>query len=133
MADERALRRYLALEGHRVLAELAQQIPLAWAVQPTVVPNLQVLSAGGEASAAVSIAEELPKLTGQLRQWYDWVLIDAGVWGTMPERDGASPSVDAVYLVSRSHDVTRSEFSGLRRSVRESGGLLRGYITTVRV
>ena len=112
---------------------LAQQIPLAWAVQPTVVPNLQVLAAGGEGSAAISIAEELPKLIGQLRQWYDWVLIDAGVWGTLPERDGACSSVDAVYLVSRSHDVTRTEFAGLRRSVRETGGLLRGYITTVRV
>jgi Mrp family chromosome partitioning ATPase len=124
----------LAAKPTTGLAEvLAQQIPLAWAVQPTVVPNLQVLSAGGEGTAAISIAEELPKLIGQFRQWYDWVLIDAGVWGTMPERDAACPSVDAVYLVSRSQDVTRGEFAGLRKSVRESGGLLRGYITTVRV
>lgn len=124
----------LAVKPTAGLAEvLAQQIPLAWAVQPTAMPNLQALSAGGEGTAAISIAEELPKLIGQLRQWYDWVLIDAGVWGAMPERDAACPSVDAVYLVSRSQDVTRGEFAGLRKSVREVGGLLRGYITTVRV
>jgi len=110
---------------------LAQQVPLAWAVQPTPVPNLQILPAGGTADAArAAIGQDLPKLIDQLRQWYDWVLIDGGVWGAVPDRDSACPAADAVYLVSREADVDRSEFAGLRGWVRELGGLLRGYIAT---
>jgi len=114
------------------LAEvLTQQVPLAWAVRPSVVPNLQVLSAGAVTAGVTGvIGEDLPKLIDQLRQWYDWVLIDGGVWGSMPERDAMCPSADAVYLISRAQDVDRSEFTGLRGWVKQLGGLLRGYITT---
>lgn len=111
------------------LAEvLAQKIPLAWAVQASTLPNLQVLPAG--TAIATTIGQDLPKLIEQLRQWYDWVLIDSGIWGAAPERDGVCPSADAIYLVSREADVERSEFAGLRGWVRELGGLLRGYIAT---
>ncbi len=122
----------LALKPSPGFAEvLAKQVPLAWAVQSTVVPNLQVLTAGAATSQTPqAIADDLPRLVEQLRQWYDWVLIDAGVWGAIPERDGACPSADAVYLVIRDADVGRSEFAGLRGWVKELGGLLRGYVTT---
>ena len=110
---------------------LAQQVPLAWAVQPTAVPNLQILPAGGDPAAPhAAVGRDLPKLLDQVRQWYDWVLIDAGVWGVIPDRDAACPSADAVYLVTREGDVDRSEFAGLRGWVRELGGLLRGYVAT---
>ena len=114
------------------LAEvLAQQVPLPWALRPTAVPNLQVLAAGAMLPGVTAvIGEDLPKLIEQLRQWYDWVLIDGGVWGAEPERDAVCPSVDAVYLVSRASDVDRSEFAAVRGRVKELGGLLRGYITT---
>jgi Mrp family chromosome partitioning ATPase len=114
------------------LAEvLAQQVPLAWAVRSSAVPNLQVLAAGAPTpGVAAVLGEDLPKLIDQLRQWYDWVLIDGGVWGTLPERDAICPAADAVYLVSRESDVDRSEFAGLRGWVKQLGGLLRGYITT---
>ncbi|MDB5311673.1 MAG: cpsD [Gemmataceae bacterium] len=114
------------------LAEvLAQQVPLAWAVQPSAVPNLQLLPAGGAtAGVAATLSQDLPKLVDQLRQWYDWVLVDGGVWGAIPERDAVCPTADAIYLVTRAADVDRSEFAGLRGWVRELGGLLRGYITT---
>jgi Mrp family chromosome partitioning ATPase len=114
------------------LAEvLAQQVPLAWAVQASTVPNLQILPAGtANASTAGSFSPDMPKLVDQLRQWYDWVLIDSGVWGATPERDGVCSTADAIYLVTREADVDRSEFAGLRGWVRELGGLLRGYIAT---
>lgn len=114
------------------LAEvLAQQVPLVWAAQASAVPNLQVLTAGTASPESPAVlGQDLPKLIDQLRQWYDWVLIDAGVWGAMPERDAVCPSADAVYLVTRAADVDRSEFAGLRGWVRELGGLLRGYIAT---
>lgn len=110
---------------------LAQHVPLAWAVQPTTVPNLQLLPAGAATTATTAaLGQDLPKLIDQLREWYDWVLIDGGVWGAIPERDAVCPSADAVYLVTRGADVDRSEFAGVRGWVRELGGLLRGYITT---
>jgi len=106
---------------------LSQRIPLAWAVQASTLPNLQILPAG---TAAASFAQDMPKLMDQLRQWYDWVLIDGGVWSAAPERDGLAALADATYLVSRETDVDRGEFAGLRASVRDAGGLLRGYIAT---
>lgn len=120
------------LEPAPGLAEVvAQQVPLAWAARPSVVPNLQLLTTGvPTAETPALVGQELPKLADQLRQWYDWVLVDAGIWGDNPERDSACPSADAVYLVSRERDADRSEFAGLRGWVRELGGLLRGYITT---
>lgn len=114
------------------LAEsLTGHLPLAWAIQGTVVPNLQVLAAGiATSDTPGAFAEELPKLLAQLRQWYDWVLIDAGVWGEIPERDAACPGADAVYLVTREANASRTEFEGLRGWVRKLGGLLRGFVTT---
>ncbi|HEX4612160.1 MAG TPA: CpsD/CapB family tyrosine-protein kinase [Urbifossiella sp.] len=110
---------------------LGHEVPLAWAAQPTAVPNLQVLPAGGNPAAPpAGMADDLPRLAEQLRQWYDWVLIDAGVWGVLPDRDSACPAADAVYLVAREAAVDRSEFAGLRGWVKELGGLLRGYVTT---
>lgn len=114
------------------LAEvLAQKIPLAWAVQASTIPNLQILPAGhATASAAASLPQDMPKLIDQLRQWYDWVLVDGGVWGATPDRDGLASHADAMYLVSREADVDRTEFTSLRTRARELGGLLRGYIAT---
>jgi Mrp family chromosome partitioning ATPase len=122
----------LALKSSPGLSEvLAHQLPLTWALQQTAAANLQALSAGAVlASTPAAIGLDLPKLVGQLRQWFDWVLIDGGVWGVVPERDGTCPAADAVYLVTREADVGRSEFTGLRGWVKELGGVLRGYVTT---
>jgi Mrp family chromosome partitioning ATPase len=122
----------LALKPAPGLAEvLALQVPLAWGLQSSVVPGLQVLAAGAPTGDTPTLlGEDLSRLAGQLRQWYDWVLIDGGVWGVVPERDAACPAADAVYLVTRESDVDRTEFAGLRGWVKELGGLLRGFVTT---
>lgn len=122
----------LALKSSPGLAEvLSHQLPLTWALQQTAAANLQALSAGAVLETTPSaIGLDLPKLVGQLRQWFDWVLIDGGVWGVVPERDGTCPAADAVYLVTREADVGRSEFTGVRGWVKELGGVLRGYVTT---
>jgi hypothetical protein len=110
---------------------LAQQVPLAWAVQTTTQSGLHVLTAGDATDAtARAVGGDLPRLCTQLRQWFDWVLVDAGVWGAMPERDATCPAADAVYLVTREADAERPEFLSLRGWVKELGGLLRGYVTT---
>ena len=122
----------LALKPAPGLCEvLAGQVPLAWALQPSALPTLQVLAAG-EATDATSAAlgRDFPRLLGQLRQWFDWVLVDAGVWGDAPERDAACPAADAVYLVTREAEAARSEFTSVHGWVKELGGLLRGYVAT---
>jgi Mrp family chromosome partitioning ATPase len=122
----------LALKATPGLCEvLGGHIPLAWALQPSPLPSLQVLAAGEATDeSAATIGRDLPRLLGQLRQWFDWVLVDAGVWGNMPERDGACTSADAVYLVTRDTDAERPEFMSVRGRVKELGGLLRGYVAT---
>jgi len=122
----------LALKTAPGLCEvLAHRVPLAWAVQPSVVPSLQILAAGDATDATpAAVGRDFPKLLGQLRQWYDWVLVDGGMWGAMTERDAACPAADAVYLVTRDGDLDRPEFLSLRGWVKELGGLLRGYVAT---
>lgn len=122
----------LALKPAPGLCEvLAHRVPLAWAVQPSPLPNMQVLTAGDATDGTpAAVSRDLPKLLAQLRQWYDWVLVDAGVWGVMPERDAACPAADAVYLVTRDGDAARPEFGSVRGWVKELGGLLRGYVAT---
>lgn len=127
-----AISRRLGVADTPGLADvLGQTVPLAWALQPTAIPNLQVLAAGIiMPGIGHAMANDFPRLLVQLRQWFDWVLVDAGVWGEAAGRDGIGPACDAVYLVTRQHDIDRPEFAGLRASVTGTGGLLRGYITT---
>jgi Mrp family chromosome partitioning ATPase len=114
------------------LAEvMGQAIPLAWALQPTPVPNLHVLSTGIPTDATEEqMASDFPKLLHQLRQWFDWVVVDAGVWGDLPNGDAACESTDAVFLVTRSGDIELPGFGGLRGEVSNSGGQVRGFIST---
>ena len=49
---------------------LSQKIPLAWAVQASTIPILQILPAGiATADTAGTFAQDLRKLLDQLRQW----------------------------------------------------------------
>jgi Mrp family chromosome partitioning ATPase len=124
-------RRLGAAETPGLADVLNQSIPLAWALQPTPVQNLHLLAAGTPTDTTEEqMAADLPKLVGQLRQWFDWVVIDAGVWGDLPGADGTCAAADAVYLVTRSGDIELPGFGGLRAEVAGSGGHVRGYIST---
>lgn len=110
---------------------LAQRVPLTLAVQPSAIARLDALVAGDSThSTPAAVACDLPRTLTQLRQWYDWVLVDGGVWGGMAERDAACPAADAVYLVTRDTDSERPEFLAVRGWVKELGGHLRGYVAT---
>ncbi|QEL13175.1 CpsD/CapB family tyrosine-protein kinase [Limnoglobus roseus] len=114
------------------LAEvLNQTMPVAWVLQPTPVAKLQVLGAGRPTADTLPLmSTDFPKLVTQLRQWFDWILIDGGVWGERPHRDATSPAYDGVYLVTRQTEMDRPVFNTLRSQVAKHGGLLRGFITT---
>lgn len=110
---------------------LTQTMPLAWVLQPTVVPKLQVLAAGKLTTDTLPLmATDFPKIMGQLRQWFDWILVDGGVWGERPHRDATSPAFDSVYLVTRQAEIDRPVFNSLRSQVAKHGGMLRGFIGT---
>ena len=110
---------------------LGQSIPLAWALQPTPLPNLHVLSTGTVTDGTEeALAADLPRLVGQLRQWFDWVVIDAGVWAELPGGDGTAAAADGVYLVTREGDMERDEFTGLRAEIAATGGPVRGFVST---
>jgi MinD-like ATPase involved in chromosome partitioning or flagellar assembly len=110
---------------------LANRVPLTLAVQPTAVKRLDALTSGlGAEGIAVALGRDFPRLLGQLRHWYNWVIVDGGTWGAIPERDATCPCVDAVYLVTRETLADRPEFAAARGWVKELGGPLRGYVTT---
>lgn len=108
---------------------LGQHAPLAWAVQPTAIPGLQLLAAGEVTETTPrAMSQDFPRLLNQVRQWYDWILVDGGVSQELPVVAG--PVSDAVYLVTRDSDAGRPEFATLRSRVKELGGTLRGYVAT---
>jgi len=110
---------------------LANRVPLTLAIQPTMMERLDALGAGeATTETALALGKEFPRVLSQLRNWYDWVLVDGGTWGVLPQSDATCPSADAVYLVTRESHVDRPEFAAVRGWVRELGGLLRGYVTT---
>lgn len=110
---------------------LGQTMPAAWVLQPTPVAKLQVLGAGKPTADTLPLmSTDFPKLVGQFRQWFDWILIDGGVWGERPHRDATSPAYDGVYLVTRQSEMDRPVFNTLRSQVAKHGGLLRGFIGT---
>lgn len=122
-------KRLAAGEHHGLTDVLGQSVPLAWAIQPSGVPRVQVLSAGlSELKPAA--ATDLPRLITQLRQWFDWILIDGGRWGQRSDRDSVVAACDATYLVARADDLERIEFGQLRQSIAHAGGTLKGSITT---
>lgn len=130
--DRPAAARRLGVAEAPGLAEvLGQTVPLAWALQPTAVANLHALAAGVPADGTdAAMASDFPRLLTQLRQWFDWVLVDGGVWDDSLGRESIGPACDAVYLVTRQSDIECSEFTGLRAAVTAAGGTLRGYVTT---
>jgi Mrp family chromosome partitioning ATPase len=124
-------RRLSCAESPGLAEVLGQTIPLAWALQPTPLTNLHVLAAGTAADGTEeSLANDFPRLIGQLRQWFDWVIIDGGVWADLPGADSTSLATDAVYLVSRQDMVEQNEFAELRAEVTAAGSQVKGYIAT---
>ena len=124
-------RRLSCAESPGLAEVLGQTIPLAWALQPTPLTNLHVLAAGTAGdNTEESLATDFPRLIGQLRQWFDWVIIDGGVWADLPGADSTGLATDAVYLVSRSEMVDQNEFAQLRAEVNATGSQVKGYIAT---
>jgi len=107
---------------------LARTVPLAWALQDTARPNLHVLAAGVNNTAATM--DMWPLLLDHLRQRFDWVLIDGGPCGEQPEWPALVGTATATYLVLKQSDLESPELNETLADVSRQGGNLRGYVLT---
>ncbi len=124
-------RRLSAAESPGLAEVLGQTLPLAWALQPTPLLNLHVLASGTPTDATEStMLSDFPKLLTQLRQWFDWVVVDGGVWSQFPATDATTASCDGIYLVSRQTELERPDFTALRAEIMSNRGPVRGFIAT---
>ena len=123
-------RRFGLQESPGLADVLDQTVPLAWAIQSTPIPQVQALTAGQELPQRPASLAELPKLLSQLRHWFPWIFVDAGVWSESIAGEVMAAPSDGAYFVTRSDRVNDEEFVSLREIVSDAGGHPRGYITT---
>lgn len=110
---------------------MGEQCPLAIALQPACIERLHLLAAGqAPLPSPEQLGRTLPLLLARLRQWYDWILVDTGVWNELPQRDATCGAADALYVVARDVDIPGTAVGELRVQVRRLGGLPRGAIAT---
>jgi Mrp family chromosome partitioning ATPase len=107
---------------------LARTVPLSMALHRTAVDGVYLLPAG-RTTVGTDEAARLPALLDQLRARFEWVLVDAPVWGTHPLTHWVHAS-DAVYLVLRPDEWDSSQADMAHEGIARAGGKLRGCVTT---
>jgi len=73
-----------------------------------------------------------PLVLDQLRQRYDWVVIDAPDWGSRTELPVLAATCGATYLVLRPDDLTGPDVNDMLTDIPRQGGKLRGYVLAQR-
>jgi Mrp family chromosome partitioning ATPase len=107
---------------------LARTVPLSMALHRTSVEGVYLLPAGST-SVGTDEAARLPSLLDQLRARFDWVLVDAPVWGTHA-LGGWVQASDGVYLVLRPDEWDSAQADMAHEGIARAGGKLRGCVTT---
>jgi Mrp family chromosome partitioning ATPase len=107
---------------------LARTVPLSMALHRTGVEGVYLLPSG-HSSVGTDEAARLPALLDQLRARFDWLLVDAPVWGTHPLAGWVQVS-DGVYLVLRPDEWDSAQADMAHEGITRAGGKLRGCITT---
>src|SRR5262249_10276975 len=108
--------------------------PLARVLQETEQPGLWALAAGAAipAGSPWPAGKALRSVFQQLRNHFDWVLVDAPAWDGGPEMAALAAGCDAVYLVVRPGEIEAPTVSELGRLIPHLGSQLGGYILTQR-
>jgi hypothetical protein len=104
---------------------LSRTVPLGLAIQATGQANLEALTSG-----SVSGPPDMglwPLVLDQLKQRFDWILVDAAEWGH-PELPVLSGTCAATYLILGQPDMGSPELNDLLLDIPRHGGHLRGYI-----
>jgi Mrp family chromosome partitioning ATPase len=107
---------------------LTRSVPVGVALHRTGVEGVYLLPAG-KADVGTDEAARLPVLLDQLRARFDWVFVDAPIWGTFPLSEWAKCS-DGVYLVLRPEEWDSPLADSASEGIGRAGGRLRGCITT---
>lgn len=107
---------------------LARTVPLGMALHRTGVEGVYLVPAG-RTEVGSDEAARLPPLLDQLRGRFEWVLVDAPVWGTFPLADWVRAS-DGVYLVLRPDEWDSPHADMAHDGITRAGGKLRGCVTT---
>jgi len=107
---------------------LARTIPLGMALHRTGVEGVYLVPAG-KTEVGTDEAVRLPALLDQLRGRFEWILVDAPVWGSAPLTDWARAS-DGVYLVLRPDEWDSPHADMAHDGIARAGGRLRGCVTT---
>jgi tyrosine-protein kinase Etk/Wzc len=107
---------------------LARTVPLGMALHRTGVEGVYLVPAG-KTEVGSDEAARLPALLDQLRGRFEWVLVDAPVWGTFPLADWARAS-DGVYLVLRPDEWDSPHADLAHDGITRAGGKVRGCVTT---
>jgi Mrp family chromosome partitioning ATPase len=107
---------------------LARTVPLGLALHRTAVESVYLLPAG-RTEVGSDEAARLTSLLDQLRGRFEWILVDAPVWGTFPLTDWARAS-DGVYLVLKPDEWESPHADTASDGIARAGGRLRGCITT---
>ena len=106
---------------------LARTVPLSMALHRTGVDGVYLLPSG-RSTIGTDEAARLPALLDQLRARFEWVLVDAPVWGTHPLTHWVQAS-DGVYLVLRPDEWDSSQADMAHEGIARAGGKLRGCVT----
>lgn len=108
---------------------LNRSIPMSAALHATAQSNLFVLPPG-DSDMPVSHESEarLPTLIEQLRQRFDWLLVNGPEWGSGGSADWVGLG-DAAYLVVRRDNWDSPEVEAAHQAILAAGGKLRGYVT----
>ena len=104
---------------------LGRSVPLVWALQETGQADLIALAAGNPAVPAT--VDCWPLVLDQLKQRFDWVLVDAAEWGH-PELPALAGTCAATYLILGQADLGAPELNDLLADIPRQGGRLRGYV-----
>ena len=112
----------------------ATSVPLSRALQETGLDGFWALAAGEANSPATEWppGEALRAVLRQLRDQFDWILVDSPSWDGGPEMVSIASACDAVYLVLRPGEVAAPPVSQLGRLIPHLGSRLGGYILTQR-
>jgi protein-tyrosine kinase len=107
---------------------LARTVPLSMALHRTGVDGVYLVPAG-RSGVGTDEAARLPALLDQLRARFEWVLVDAPVWGSHPLTHWVQAS-DGVYLVLRPDEWDSPQADMAHEGITRAGGKLRGCVTT---
>jgi succinoglycan biosynthesis transport protein ExoP len=108
---------------------LSREVSLDKALANTIVPNMYIMPAGRRLESLVAVPkEQIAAFVAELRDKFEYVLIDAAPVGTYPEYAVLCDKVDSVILVVRHGSTRREVVKRTRDMIIRAGGKILGVV-----